>query len=61
MVPPRMSSASLATFPAVQVRDFQDGLDVDQVLLVRCAEACYRCAEECRRMAGTEVIEGMTV
>src|SRR3954452_23511888 len=39
MVPPRMSSASLATFPAVQVRDFQDGLDVDQVLLVRGAEA----------------------
>ena len=34
-----MSSASLATFPAVQVRDFQDGLDVDQVLLVRGAEA----------------------
>src|SRR5215212_9205813 len=39
MVPPRMSSASLATFPGVLVRDFQDGLDVDQVLLVRGAEA----------------------
>src|SRR5690349_7002542 len=39
MVPPRMSSASLATFPSVLVRDFQDGLDVDQVLLVRAAEA----------------------
>src|SRR4051812_36109469 len=39
MVPPRMSSASLATFPSVLVRDFQDGLDVDQVLLVRGAEA----------------------
>jgi len=34
-----MSSASLAKFPAVMVRDFQDGLDVDQVLLVRGAEA----------------------
>src|ERR1700704_932025 len=39
MVPPRMSSAPLATFPAVRVRDFQDGLEVDQVLLVRGAEA----------------------
>src|SRR4029078_6585498 len=39
MVPPRMASASLVTLPAVQVRDFQDGLDVDQVLLVRGAEA----------------------
>ena len=39
MVPPRMSSASLATFPTVLVRDFQDGLEVDQVLLVRGAEA----------------------
>src|SRR3989440_239260 len=39
MVPSRMSSASLATFPSVLVRDFQDGLDVDQVLLVRGAEA----------------------
>jgi 3'-5' exoribonuclease len=34
-----MSSASLATFPSVLVRDFQDGLEVDQVLLVRGAEA----------------------
>jgi 3'-5' exoribonuclease len=34
-----MSSAPLATFPGVLVRDFQDGLDVDQVLLVRGAEA----------------------
>jgi 3'-5' exoribonuclease len=34
-----MSSASLATFPGVLVRDFQDGFDVDQVLLVRGAEA----------------------
>jgi 3'-5' exoribonuclease len=34
-----MSSASLATFPGVLVRDFQDGLEVDQVLLVRGAEA----------------------
>jgi 3'-5' exoribonuclease len=34
-----MSSASLATFPAMLVRDFQDGLEVDQVLLVRGAEA----------------------
>jgi len=34
-----MSSASLATFPNVLVRDFQDGLEVDQVLLVRGAEA----------------------
>ena len=34
-----MSSASLATFPSVLVRDFQDGLDVDQVLLVRAVEA----------------------
>jgi 3'-5' exoribonuclease len=33
-----MSSASLATFPDVMVRDFQDGLEVDQVLLVRGAE-----------------------
>jgi 3'-5' exoribonuclease len=33
-----MSSASLATFPDVLVRDFQDGLEVDQVLLVRGAE-----------------------
>jgi 3'-5' exoribonuclease len=33
-----MSSASLATFPHVLVRDFQDGLEVDQVLLVRGAE-----------------------
>src|SRR5262245_46582648 len=39
MVPSRMSSASLATFPAVLVRDFQDGFEVDQVLLVRAAEA----------------------
>src|SRR5215211_7620932 len=39
MVPPRMSSASLAKFPDVLVRDFQDGLDIDQVLLVRGAEA----------------------
>src|SRR3954453_17371645 len=39
MVPPRMSSAPLATFPYVLVRDFQDGLEVDQVLLVRGAEA----------------------
>jgi 3'-5' exoribonuclease len=34
-----MSSASLAKFPAVLVHDFSDGLDVDQVLLVRAAEA----------------------
>jgi 3'-5' exoribonuclease len=34
-----MSSAPLATFPSVLVRDFQDGLEVDQVLLVRGAEA----------------------
>jgi 3'-5' exoribonuclease len=34
-----MSSAPLATFPGVLVRDFQDGLEVDQVLLVRGAEA----------------------
>jgi len=34
-----MSSASLAKFPDVLVRDFQDGLDIDQVLLVRGAEA----------------------
>jgi 3'-5' exoribonuclease len=34
-----MSSASLATFPSVLVRDFKDGLEVDQVLLVRGAEA----------------------
>jgi 3'-5' exoribonuclease len=34
-----MSSASLATFPTVLVRDFQDGFEVDQVLLVRGAEA----------------------
>ncbi len=34
-----MSSASLATFPNVLVRDFQDGFEVDQVLLVRAAEA----------------------
>jgi 3'-5' exoribonuclease len=34
-----MSSAPLATFPSVLVRDFQDGLDVDQVLMVRGAEA----------------------
>jgi 3'-5' exoribonuclease len=34
-----MSSASLAKFPAVMVRDFSDGHDVDQVLLVRGAEA----------------------
>jgi 3'-5' exoribonuclease len=33
-----MSSASLATFPNVLVRDFQEGLEVDQVLLVRGAE-----------------------
>src|SRR4051794_28801643 len=39
MVPSRMSSASLATFPNVLVRDFQDGLEVDQVLVVRGAEA----------------------
>src|SRR4051812_20428271 len=39
MVPPRMSSASLATFPGVLVRDFQDGAEIDQVLLVRGAEA----------------------
>src|SRR5882757_3059062 len=39
MVPSRMSSAPLATFPTVLVRDFQDGLEVDQVLLVRGAEA----------------------
>src|SRR3954470_10074513 len=38
MVPSRMSSASLATFPNVLVRDFQEGLEVDQVLLVRGAE-----------------------
>jgi 3'-5' exoribonuclease len=34
-----MSSASLAKFQDVMVRDFSDGLDVDQVLLVRGAEA----------------------
>ena len=34
-----MSSAPLAKFPGVMVRDFSDGLDVDQVLLVRSAEA----------------------
>jgi 3'-5' exoribonuclease len=34
-----MSSAPLATFPSVLVRDFQDGFEVDQVLLVRGAEA----------------------
>jgi 3'-5' exoribonuclease len=34
-----MSSASLATFPNVLVRDFHDGFEVDQVLLVRGAEA----------------------
>jgi 3'-5' exoribonuclease len=39
MVPSRMSSASLAKFPTVMVRDFSDGIDVDQVLLVRAAEA----------------------
>src|SRR3954452_22877738 len=39
MVPHRMSSASLATFPEMLVRDFQDGHEVDQVLLVRGAEA----------------------
>jgi 3'-5' exoribonuclease len=33
-----MSSASLATFPNVLVRDFQDGFEIDQVLLVRGAE-----------------------
>src|SRR5437762_1751866 len=39
MVPSRMSSAPLATFPTVLVRDFQDALEVDQVLLVSGAEA----------------------
>src|SRR5436190_11158923 len=39
MVPPRMSSAPLATFPNVLVRDFQEGFEIDQVLLVRGAEA----------------------
>jgi 3'-5' exoribonuclease len=34
-----MSSAPLGKFPDVMVRDFSDGLDVDQVLLVRAAEA----------------------
>src|SRR3954462_13540113 len=39
MVPSRMSSASLATFPNVLGRDFRDGSEVDQVLGVRGAEA----------------------